>query len=254
MSKVKKIVHENAYGLMQARIDQAFLTGQPLVERTFWFQNIETGQEYYDLYGCVGWPSEVQQKKSDWLGKETDRPGYVGIIGVVKLKDDTKKPENAPFRLLAEAESFDVNTLIDHLLRLRNEWGFGLHSELLHTFLGDPGRYIPTLALKNERLMEVNGEANSILLSPPIDFENQNFFDEAYRSLYSTLEKDHVRLYFGKNNILKHRIMEFKVGEPAVIAVGGLMQWLLFGTPWLQSSRSNSMFVIEKEGEENDIT
>ena len=87
MSKVKKIVHENAYGLMQARIDQAFLTGQPLVERTFWFQNIETGQEYYDLYGCVGWPSEVQQKKSDWLGKETDRPGYVAIIGVVKLKD-----------------------------------------------------------------------------------------------------------------------------------------------------------------------
>ena len=40
--------------------------------------------------------------------------------------------------------------------------------------------------------------------------------------------------------------------EPAVIAVGGLMQWLLFSTPWLQSSRNNSMFVVEKEEDKDD--
>lgn len=237
--KIKKVIHQDAYGLYQTRMDQAFITKQQFIEKPFWYENIETGQLYYDLYACVGWPTEVSQK-------ETDRPGYVGIVGIVKLKDETKEAKNAPFRLLAEAESFDVPTLIDHIVRLRSEWGFGLHVELLHTFLGDPERYIDMLALRNEKLITEGGEKNSILLSPPLDFSGENYFDEAYRSLYSVLEKDHVRLYFGKNNILRHRVMEFKVGEPAVIAVGGLMRWLIFGTPWLQSSRDNAMYLVDE--------
>ena len=237
--KIKKVVHENAYGLYQARLDQAFITNQTYIEKPFWYENLETGQLYYDIYGCIGYPTEVSQK-------ETDRPGYVCIVGIIKSQDETKNPKNAPFRLLAEAESFDVPSLIDHIIRLRNEWGFGLHPELLHTFIGDPERYIDILALRNEKLIAEGGEKNSILLSPPLDFSSSNYFDEAYRSLYSVLEKDHVRLYFGKNNILRHRVMEFKVGEPAVIAVGGLMQWLIFGTPWLQSSKENSMFLVDE--------
>ena len=77
MTVIKKIIHPYAYELRQARLDEAHITGQPLMDRPFYYENIETGEQYYDILACIGWPTEVSDK-------DEGRPGYLGIVGVIK--------------------------------------------------------------------------------------------------------------------------------------------------------------------------
>jgi len=235
MPRIIKITQEYAPELMQARIDESIVTGQPLVERPFWYENVNTGQCLYDLYGCVGWPTEVTEK-------DDGRPGYVAIVGIIKGK---RKPQDAAFHLCAEAESKDIPTLLQHILDLRKEWGFGLHPGYLQTFFGDPDRYITTIALLNERLMQDGGDKQAILISPPDDFYSPKAFDHYVRSMHSVVVPGRIRFGFGGNEVLKNRLREFKRDDPAVMAVGGLIHSLLSRTMWMDQSRS-SVFSIQE--------
>jgi hypothetical protein len=216
MPKIKKVTHEYAWELHQARIDEAIVTKQQLIERPFWYENTEIGQQYYDLYGCIGWPTEVTEK-------DEGRPGYVAIVGTIKGK---RAPQDAAFQLLAEAENKDIPTLLQHIIDLRTAWGFGLHPGFLQTFFGDPERFITTLALLNERLMQ-SGDRNAILIAPPDDFYVPKSFDHYVRSMHSVVVPGRVRFGFGGNEILKNRLKEFRRDDPAVFAVGGLVHSLL---------------------------
>ncbi len=236
--KIKKVTHEYAWELLRARQDQANITGQPLKERPFHYENTETGQQYYDLYACIGWPSEVKD------GDE-GQPGYVAIIGTVKGQ---KKPQEAVFQLLAEAENKDIPSLLDKCLELRALYGFGLHPDLLRSWWGDPERFITTLSLLNEKLIEQGGERSAILVTPPDDFYSPKSFDHYVRSLRSVIVENRVRLYFGGNEILKNRLREFRRDDPAVFAAGGLVHSLLSRTMWMDQARENAFNVEEGEG------
>lgn len=235
--KIRKIVHPYPQEIYQARYDESIVTGKPLIERPFWYENIETGQAYYDLYGCVGWPTEFDDK-------EGERPGYIAIVGIVKPKQQ-ENPEDALFQLLAEAESRDVSTLLNKMLELRAEYGFGLHPNLLQIWFGDPERFITTLALKNERLTAAGGDEKAILIIPPDDFYDVKVFDNYVRSLRSCLMPDNLRLYLSKSKILRNRIRKFMRDDPAVMAVGGLVHSLLRRCEWLEQTREN-VFVVEE--------
>jgi hypothetical protein len=237
MGKIIKITHPQAWELMQARIDESIVTGQPLVERPFWYDNLETGQMYYDLYGCVGWPTEVSDTDSGM-------PGYAGVVGVVKPKS-AQPIQAAAFQLLTEAESEDVPELVDHMIRIRAEYGFGVHPGLMQAWFGDPERYITTLALMNERLIAAGGDRAAILIIPPDDFYEPKAFDNYVRSLRSSIMPSRVRFYFGGNDILKNKLREFKRDCPAVTAVGGLVHSLFGRTMWMDQSRE-SAFVLEE--------
>ncbi|MCK9391539.1 MAG: hypothetical protein WCW53_06915 [Syntrophales bacterium] len=176
MSRIEIVVHPYAYELLQSRTDQAAITGQPMIERPFWYKNTETGQLYYDLFGCVGWPTEVSETSNGL-------PGYVGIIGVVKPKEEGKPIQDAAFQLLAEGESKDVTSMFEMITAMRKEYGFGLHPDLLQAWFGDPERHVTTIALFNERLIAKGGERAAILIIPPNDFYVQHSFDHYMRSL-----------------------------------------------------------------------
>ena len=216
------------------------ITGTDMVERPYWFKNNETGQLYYDLYACLGWPSEVTDS-SDGL------PGYAAVVGVVRPnKDFGSNPLDANFQLLAEAESKDVPTLLKKCLALRKEWGFGVHKELLRIWIGDPERFLTTLALTNERLIEKGGEVAAILVTPPDDYYTPKIFDNYVRALRSTLLKETRRFYFGHNEILQNRLREFKRDDPCVMAVGGLVHTMLCRCTWMDM-RQESAFTVEDE-------
>lgn len=233
---IEKIAHPYALELLQSRIDESIVTGQAMIERPFWYRNKKTGQNYYDLYGAIGWPSEVSDK-------DAGRPGYVAVVGVLKL--ETVPIDKTPFQLLAEAENQDVPTLLDKVLEIRQEYGFGLYPGLLQTLFGDPERYITTLALRNEDLMkDVKGEKMAILVAPPDDFYDIKVFDNYARSLRSALMPGRQRLYYGNCNIIKNRLSEFKRDDPAVYAVGGMVHSLLSRTMWMDQLRS-STFTID---------
>ena len=233
MLKIKKITHETPFELLQARKDAAIYTGQRLVERPFWYENIETGQCYYDLYGCLGWPTEVSDTDSGM-------PGYVAVVGIVK---NEKNPQDAVFQLLAEAESKDIPTLLNKILELRATFGFGLHPNLLQAWFGDPERFITTTALLNEKLIERGGSEQAILIIPPDDFYSPKAFDHYVRSLHSVIVPGAVRFYFGGNDVLKNKLREFKRDNPAVMAVGGLVHSLLSRTMWMDQSRESAFTV-----------
>jgi len=238
VSIIKLITHPHPIETLQARIDEARVTGQSLFENPFWLENTETGQLYHDLYGCIGYPTEVSEKE--------DQPGYVAIVGVVRPDTSMEhyNPLNAVFQLLAEAESKDVGTLISRAVELRERYGFGVQPELLKVFFGDPERFLTTLALKNEDLIRQGKE--SVLITPPVDFYESAVFDNYIRSLKSCLLPGSLRFYFGGNDILKNHLMEFRRDNPAVFAIGGLVHSLLTRCTWMSEAGDN-VFAVEGE-------
>lgn len=240
-SIIKFISNPHAWELHQARYDESVVTGQPMVERPFWFENTETDQLYFDIYGCIGYPSEVSDR-------DEGLPGYAAIVGIVRPDDSLEHtdPVNANFQLLAEAQSKDVGTLLSLCVKLRKKYGFGCQENLLRVWYGDPERFLTTLALYNEGLVRDGGDKNAILVTPPIDFYSPKIFDNYVRALRSTILPDATRFYFGHNDILRNRLREFRQADPAVLAVGGLVQSLLTNALWMDTAKSNAFTVEEK--------
>lgn len=212
-----------------------------MIERPYWYKNTETGQLYYDLYACIGWPSEVTDS-SDGL------PGYIAIVGIVRPSNsiNTVNPLNANFQLLDEFESKDVPTLLRACVKLRKDYGFGIHRDLLSFFFGDPERFLNPLALFNEILIEEGGDRNAILVTPFDEMYAQKIFDSYVRSLRSTLLEQSRRFYFGYNELLQNRLREFKKDDPCVFAAGGLVFSLLNRVRWMDSQHEG-IFMVEDE-------
>lgn len=242
MSKIRLITHPHALDLLRARTDYAQITETDLVERSYWFENTETGQLYYDLYACIGWPSEVTDS-TDGL------PGYVAIVGMIRptrTSADSNDPTNANFQLLDEFESKDVPTLLRECVRLREEYGFGVHRDLLRVWIGDPERFFTPLAICNEKLIGEGGERAAILITPSDDLYAQKIFDSYVRALRSTLLSETRRFFFGYNDILQNRLREFTKDDPCIFAVGGLVYTLLCRCRWMDA-RGETVFTVEDE-------
>lgn len=234
--KIKMVTHPQAFELRQARIDQAVITGTPLIERPHYYEHVESGQQYYDLVGCVGYPNAITDKN-----KASQKPGYIAIVGIVK---SSIGPQNAPFKIMAELESDNLFTILNGILKMREEFGFGLHPELLRAWYGDCDRFVTELALFNEELIKSGGEDRSIQIIPPDDFYNTKVFDIYIRAITRALNKDAQRLYYGGNAVLKNRVREFMDKDPVITGMGGLIHSLLSRVQWMDSA-VNNCFTVE---------
>jgi hypothetical protein len=233
---IQKITHPFAYDLRQARMDFAAITNKPMTERPFYYENIENGHQYLDIYGCVGWPTKVSEV-------DDGRPGYIAIVAAGR---DEHPIETPVFVLLDEYESKNIPSILGKMLSMRETYGYGLHPTLLQTWWGDCERFIIPIAMVNEALLH-----KEILISPPVGFEESTKFDDYSRAMQSLISKDIEikRFQFMKGkDILKNRLREFKRDDPAVMAVGGLVHTLLLSKFWLDQVQEN-MFVIEGENE-----
>lgn len=240
-SIIELVEHPHAWELYQSRRDEAIVTGQQLTENPWWFRNIESNQLYHNLYGCIGWPSEVSDK-------DEGMSGYIAIVGIVRPNESLEhyNPLNANFQLLAEGQSKDVGTLLTMAVGMREKYGFGIQPELLHTWYGDPDRFLTTLALRNEHLIRQGGDRNAVLVTPPVDMYETAVFDNYIRSLKSCLMPSNLRFYFGNCDILKNQLREFRRDSPAVMAAGGLVHSLLTTCTWM-SQVGDNIFTVEGE-------
>lgn len=232
---IKIVAHPQSYELRQARIDHALITGQPMIERPYYFEHVGTGQQYYGLYGCVGWPTKDTEKSKG-------QPGYVAVVGVVKSERLIQK---AWFKLMGEGESEHIPVLLDYILSLRDQFGFGIHPDLLQVFKGDHDKEsINTIiALRNEELLKKDGNA-AISISAPNDFGTPDTFDAYKRSFDWSIACPPSRFAPGSNSILRVKHQEYHKDNPAILAIGGLVHWLLTAVPWMEQSQSNC-FVVE---------
>ena len=240
MSKIKLVAHPDAYGIMKSWEDEAIITGEGYVPKPFWFENIDTGQLYYDLYGCLGWPSEVNEK-DDGL------PGYVAIVGIVKPKSGDRAVRDSVFQILTEQESKDVPTLLTGAVRMREEYGYNDQPGLLRAFLGDPEKFITMTSLFNERLTYRKRADLALLISPPHDFFEAKAFETYVRAIRSSIMPEAVRLYFGTNDILRTRLRGFKKNDPSIMAMGGLVHTMLCECMWMNKISGNSFNVPDQD-------
>jgi len=242
-SIIKLVTHPEPAAIYQARKDHAHITGQTLIEPPWWFEDTTTGRLFHDIYGCVGWPTDVSDK-------DVGLPGYVGIVGVSRPEDAKKDayydPANADFLLLDEYQSRDVPQIIEKMLELREKYGFGVQVDLLTSFLGDPEKFITTMALRNERLIHEKGDKVALLIAPPDDFYAPKVFELYVRSLQSAIFNGRQRLFFGGNELLKTRINEFRANDPAIMAIGGLVHSLLNRCMWMSQVSGSTIFDIEE--------
>lgn len=234
---IRKISPPEAFALRQARIDESIITGQPYIERPYYYENTDNGQQYHDLMGCIGWPNIITDKS-----KAPNRPGYIAIIGIVKNKVPIEK---AQFRIMEEFEHHNIVTLFYTMVRLRIKWGFGLHPGLLQTWIGDCDRFITELALFNENLVRYGKPNSAILIAPPDDFGIPNMFDVYTRTISQALDSDTQRLFYGGNTILKNRIKEFMDKDPVIIGMGGLVYSLVRRCTWMDQTQEN-VFTVEE--------
>jgi hypothetical protein len=227
-SIIRLIEHPHAISIYQARKDFAAITNTKLVERPYWYENTETGQLYHDLYACIGYPTEVTEKDEGMMG-------YSAIVAVLRTNETLSEynPVNANFQLLAEFESKDVQTLLSGCIEMRQKYGFGIAPDFLNVWYGNPDRFVTTLALRNDELTRQGGENNAMLVTPPMDLYADKPFDNYIRSLKSCMLKERLRFYFGECNILKNCLREFRAGNPAVMAIGGLIHSLLAHCSWM---------------------
>ena len=232
---IKKILPPPEHWMLyRQRREEAEITKQPLVEKVHHYQHIETGQLYHDLFGCIGWPTE------DTVSAK-GQPGYVAVVAVVKSERPVKE---AWFKLMGEGESEHIPVLLGEMLRLRQQFGYGLHPGLLQTFIGDEGKHVTETALLNEKLISIHGERGAILVSPPNDL-GPDAFDTYKRSMDWAIKCTPSRFAPGSNSILRIKHQEYHRDNPAIFAIGGLIHWLLTGTPWMDHARSN-VFTIEE--------
>jgi hypothetical protein len=225
------------YLLRQAREDDARVTGKKLIEPVHHYRNTETGQLYYSLYGAIGWPNIISDKP-----KATNRPGYLAIVGIIKGK---RPAESAYIQLLAESESHSIGVLLDEMIRLRAEYGFGLHSSLLSSWYGDQERFVMEIAARNDTLVKFGGDRQAILINTPLDFYDVKAFDLYVRSLTDALSSRSQRLYYGGNEILKNRVGEYSDKDPVVVGMGGLIYSLVLQMPWMDTLQENAFNVEE---------
>lgn len=231
--RIKLVTNDIARQQWAARKDYAIVTGQELIERPWWYEDVETGRLFHDLYACIGWPSEVRES-------DLGLAGYAAIIGIIRPHNrvESYNPALAKFLLLDEVESMDVPTLIDACVEMRTRWGFGVRDGLLSAWYGDPDRFLITMARTNEWLTKAGGPENAMLVVPPEDFYSPKVFDQYTRALQSVLlrkggDKKTVRFYFGGFTVLKNRLEAFTKDDPAIMAAGGLIHSLLCRTLWM---------------------
>lgn len=236
-SRIKVVAHPYAWETMQARLDHAEVTGQPLVERPWWYEDTASGDLFYDLFGCIAWPTEVSDKS------EPELPGYAAIIGVVRPSDTLEhiSPVDAVIKMLAESESGDVKTLFEACKAMRATWGYGQRRETLQEFYGDPVRFIDTISIMNKQAGD--GE---LLITPPDAWDTPMIFDHYARSLRSAILQR--RFSPGKNcPLFRARLKEFRRNDPIIMAVGGMVHTLLGRCLWMDRAGESAWRMEERK-------
>ncbi|HDO36676.1 MAG TPA: hypothetical protein ENH07_10350 [Nitrospirae bacterium] len=240
---IKHISHPYPEALAMAHRDHAILTGSPVMEQPWWYEDTSNGLRYHDLFACVGWPSEAGDRTPGL-------PGYVAIVAVIRPKeaDDNEQYDavDAKFLLIEEYQHREVPLLLDTMLSMREKYGFGIKRGLLDVWLGDPRRFSTAVALRNEGLAKDLGSRVGIVIAPPDDLYAPDIFDIYLRSLTACLITNRIRLYFQRSSILKTRLKSFKRDDPAVLAAGGLVHSLLLRTMWM-GQIGDTIFNVEEK-------
>lgn len=211
---------------MIARKDFAEVTKTRQYDPPYWFVDDKTDREYAAIYGCLGWPGQVEDNNSQ-------ANGYAAIIGVSR--------QIGHFYILDEVEAVSPEMLVNKCIQMRSRWGFKEHPALMPFFFGDHLEFDLLVAQINVNLASKN--ADPFVISPPDDFERPNAFDIYFRRIQYVTDPDNKMLHVGDANIFRNRMIQFERGEPSVMAIGGLVHTALGRKPWMMSTEPN-VFIV----------
>lgn len=206
---------------VDARI--AAIEGRQYVRKPTFYQNTETGQEFYAIAGSIAFPAGPN-------------PGFGLVIGAIK----EPKHEKAPcLQVLAEIEEQDLVSLLTSCEQIRYRWGY---PHQLKFFIGDAGMYLQAIADFNDLIDTKPEIREGIYLSHPSDFEyarRDALYLQTVTQLLSATADGNKRLLIGDNRHLRTHLQNIppdirKVEDiPALAALSYACHTLLATSPWL---------------------
>lgn len=216
----------------------AAIEGRRYVPRPVYYQNTETGAEYFHVAGSIAFPA----------GKA---PGFALVIGVLK-EPGHEKPR---LQVLTEVEEKDLFGLLAACERIRWKWGY---PRQLLLWSSDFEHFMQAVSEFNEDLESKSPDkTEGIHLNPPADFEEPRR-DQLYKqSVYQLLRpcpQGGKRLLIGDNPRLRTHLQNVppdigKVEEiPALAALSYACHTILATTPWQEFTEPQRFEPTIKDG------
>jgi len=225
--KIKVERPEHIAGTQGAREDWAIVTGQPLILKPATFLHIPSGQYYCHIVGGIAYPAATAQEV---------KPGALIVVGV------QNDPE-VKYHVLESYESGNVFTLIEKVVGMRKEYGFGQDSRILPNWYGDQDKYQVLIMKASETLERMHGITAGLYIRDTFDRQEPTAFPLYVRQLFNALK-------IGRLDVMQDKILtghmqslqredaeKGKVGDfPVVGLLGGMIHSLQIEQPWLESS------------------
>lgn len=225
--KIKIEKPEHISGTAGARRDWAEVTGQELTLRPATFLHIPSKTHYCHIVGGIAYPTATTMEI---------KPGALVIIGV------QNEPE-VRYRILESHENNNVFKLIERVVEMRKEYGFGMDSRILPNWYGDQEKYQVLIMKASEALEKAHGINAGLYIRDTIDRQERNAFPLYVRQIFNALETErldvnHDKILIGHMQALqredaeKGRVDDF----PVVGLLGGMIHSLQIEKPWLEDS------------------
>jgi hypothetical protein len=228
---------EHIAGTSGARQDWAIVTGQELKLKQATFLHTPSSEYYCNIIGGIAYPVAAGQEV---------KPGIVIIMGIQNDPD-------VKFRVLDSFESSNVFSLIEKMVELRKQYGFGLDSRILPSWYGDQQKYQTLIMKSSEALEKRHGINAGLYLRDTIDRRETNAFPLYVRQIFNVLETK--RLDVNRDNILTGHMQSLQREDaekgrtddfPAVGLLGGMVHSLQIEKPWLEDADGQgTVFNIE---------
>jgi hypothetical protein len=206
----------------------AHVKGEPSPRRprNVRYLNKETGEKYFCLAGGFAWPGT--------------KPGFACVVAVL----DTSDPHAVPFRIIAEVEDNDVQSLIERAYELFEKYGTNARTIPWLWYGESDEGYNSFLYRFNEGLRRAGTKQQFFLVSPP-QFELPNRFEFYCRVLYSLLSQgEKRRLFFFPESLLPAYLKNISPADvvtgttkdhPVISAAGYVVTALSHYEPWLMT-------------------
>jgi hypothetical protein len=211
----------------------ARITGVRQVPTPVYYRHIETGEEFYDIFGALAWPA-------------ADSAGFAVIVGVKKGGN----PQEPGLVALAEVESPSVEGLLNACCEIQGKWG---GAEVLDIWLADAARFSTVVVDFNHNLKR----RDAMLLSDPYDFQRLNRSEIYLQRIFELIGGR--RLFLGGCSRLKGclRDLPHDAAQTAQIeqwsaaaALGYAVHTLLVLKPWLRFAKQQRL--VSTIGEDDD--
>lgn len=186
-----------------------------------------SGEYYCNILGGIAYPVSAGQEI---------KPGVLVILGI------QNEPE-VKFRILESYETENVFKLIEKMVTIRREYGFGKDSRIIPNWYGDQDKYGTLILKASEALEKAHGVNAGLYIRDTVDRREKHSFPLYVRQIFNALETS--LLDINQDRMISGHLQSFQREDaengktedfPVVGLLGGMVHSLRIEKPWLEDA------------------